>query len=310
LSLHRFAVPDLCVTGHDPLLLGKSLDRLRRERFNLVSLDEAVTLLHVPSADLRRTVAFTIDDGYSDIALVAADVFAAFDCPVTVFLSTGFVDGRLWHWWDQVEYICLSTEKEQLDIGLGAEAHTLELSNKERRERAAKLLWEKCKQISEQTKLEFIAQLAADAEVEVPSSPPAQYRALSWSDVRGLERRGFSFGPHGVSHPVLARTTARDSARQIAESWEVVKSKTEHPVPIFAYPNGLPGDFGDREIDQLVRSSLVAAVTSIAGYARRDDLKGSPQGCYRIPRFGYPEDPTRVCFVASGLEQIARYLRR
>ena len=54
---------------------------------------------------LNRAVAFTIDDGYVEQATVAAPVFAEFDCPVTTFVTSGFLDRALWFWWDQIEYV-------------------------------------------------------------------------------------------------------------------------------------------------------------------------------------------------------------
>ena len=56
-----------------------------------------------------RAIAFTVDDGYQDVAQVAAEIFLEYDCPLSIFLTTGFIDGHLWHWWDQIEFICLTT---------------------------------------------------------------------------------------------------------------------------------------------------------------------------------------------------------
>ena len=242
-TLHRFAQPEYDIAGHDSSLLRATLARLRRERYDLLSLEDAIGRARDPNAS-GRAIAFTVDDGYQDIAQVGAEIFLEYDCPLSIFLTTGFIDGRLWHWWNQIEFICLATDRPSLDVVLAETRVTVVLDDRVDRRALVVDLRERCKQVSEQAKLEFIARLAESAGVEIPARPPAQYRGLSWDDVRGLERRGFRFGPHGVSHAVLARTSDGDAAREIRESWERLKAETAYPMPVFAYPNGTPGDYG------------------------------------------------------------------
>ena len=103
--LHRFRCADAGVRGHDPAFVRAALEYLRANRYELVSLRELYARMARDAMPVRRAVAFTIDDGYFDHAEVAAPIFAAFDCPVTTFVTTGFLDGHLWFWWDQIEYV-------------------------------------------------------------------------------------------------------------------------------------------------------------------------------------------------------------
>jgi hypothetical protein len=104
LFMHRFAMPDLGVEGHDPALLAGQLEYLRRHRYRLMSLRELLQALDERTPIRENAVVFTVDDGYADFAEVGAPVFAAYDCPVTVFLVTDFVSGRLWYWFDHGDY--------------------------------------------------------------------------------------------------------------------------------------------------------------------------------------------------------------
>ena len=47
---------------------------------------------------------FTIDDGFIDHHDIAGPLFADYDIPLTFFLVTGFIDGELWPWDDQLSY--------------------------------------------------------------------------------------------------------------------------------------------------------------------------------------------------------------
>lgn len=308
-NLHRFAVPGRNFRGLDQDVLRKTLERFRHRGCHLVALDDAIRHLREPGSLPPRSVAFTIDDGYAEVADVAAEIFLAYDCPVSVFLTTGHIDGQLWPWWDQVEFVCLSTKRRSAQVSINERVVAVLFDDEQSRRQAAATIWEHCKQVSEDVKLDLIRRLAAACEVDLPADAPPDYAALTWAEARALERRGIRFGPHAVSHPILARTTDAQSHREITESWERVKQQLSEPIPIFAYPNGQPGDFGRREMDQLEQCGFVAALTTVRRYASHEDLVRSPQSCYALPRFGDPDNPERACLTALGFDRILRHVR-
>src|SRR2546425_10993261 len=117
--LHRLQDADRGTPGHDPQALRSFLSLLRRERYALVGLEELFRWLAEADRRVSRAVAFTLDDGYADQAGIASQVFAEFDCPATVFVTTGFLDGPLWLWWDRIEYVLRRTARRALDLELG-----------------------------------------------------------------------------------------------------------------------------------------------------------------------------------------------
>ena len=119
LFLHRFSLPDLGVTGHEPATLRRDLEYMRRRKYDLIGVADLVEYIDKGIPLKRRSVVFTVDDGYADFADVAAPIFAAYDCPVTVFLITDFVSGRLWNWFDRVPWIFDNTELDQLRVEIG-----------------------------------------------------------------------------------------------------------------------------------------------------------------------------------------------
>jgi len=114
--LHRFSQPDLGIRGHDSNELRRTLAHLQRQGYEFVSLRDVFQRLREGSPSLRRAVSFTIDDGYADQAEIAGPVFAEFDCPVTTFVCTGFLDGQLWMWWDRIEYMFRETRHRELSL--------------------------------------------------------------------------------------------------------------------------------------------------------------------------------------------------
>ena len=307
--LHRFRDDERGVAGHDPAELRRMLARLRRDRYDLLPLGELVARLRGDGPPPARAVAFTIDDGYLDHATVAAPVFAEFDCPVTTFVTTGFLDGHLWMWWDRVSHCFTRASAPSLAVALGGEELAYPTSSLAARAVAAADFTARCKEVPNAEREAAIERLAVAAEVELPASPPTGCEPMSWAQLRACERAGMSFGPHTVTHPVLSRTGDAESRAEIAESWRRLREESGAPVPVFCYPNGRLSDFGAREVSTLEQLGLTGAVVGESGYARVDVVSGNPRAAYFVPRFSYPDDLPYTLQYASGLERVKQSLR-
>jgi peptidoglycan/xylan/chitin deacetylase (PgdA/CDA1 family) len=255
-------------------------------------------------------VAFTLDDGYADQAEVAAPIFAEFECPATIFVTTGFLDGALWFWWDQITYAFDASARERIVVELDRGPQTFDLGAPGSRNGAARRFIALCKSVADVEKQEMIRRLARAAEVDLPSQPPEQYAPMSWEQLTRWESRGISFGPHTVTHPILARADDAESRREIVESWRRLQSKAGSPAAIFCYPNGQPNDFGEREVETLQEIGLAGAVTGTPGYADRPAAGQAGRGDqFRVPRFAYHDDLRSTLQYLNGLEYLKQKLR-
>jgi peptidoglycan/xylan/chitin deacetylase (PgdA/CDA1 family) len=302
--LHRIRDRERGTDGQDPEGLRDVLTYLRRRRVQLLPLDELVGRLEGDGPRPEPAIAFTMDDGYVDQATLGASLFAEFDCPVTVFVTTGFLDGHLWLWWDKIEYIFGTTHRRKLSVSLGGSTIDYSLDTEAVCSRAQYDFTERCKNVGDVEKQTAIAELAELAEVELPERAPPEYAPMSWSQLRACEKHGVSFAPHTVTHPILAKIPPAQSRREIAESWERLRSESAQPVPIFAYPNGRPQDFGLREVETLSELQFSAAVTSTSGYNSPARLCMSPDARYTLSRFGGADRLAYVTRVVTGLERV------
>lgn len=305
--LHRFAVPEMEVQGHDPAMLRETLEHLRCERYTILSLEEAVRRLRERLGFPPRSLVFTVDDGYFDFTEVGAKVFSAFDCPVTVFVTGGFLEGTLWHWWDHIDYIIRQMRAKTLSLQFNDTILPIQLGDAADRSLIAAQIAFDCTRLSESDRKDFIVALAAAADVEIPAQPPARYAPLSWEDTRRLEGQGISFGPHTMSHPILIKTTEADAGWQISESWKLLQQRVARPLPIFAYPNG---DYSSREVELVAQTGLAAAVTTEQTYACTESFHAENHGNLTIPRFAYPEYTSNVCLTAAGFMRVSAMIRR
>lgn len=307
--LHRFALPDLGVDGHDPAMLRQVLAVLRRERVRLAGLEELFDDMAAGRTWKGRVVAFTIDDGYLDQATVGADAFAAYDCPVTTFVTSGFLDRQLWFWWDRIEWIFHATRRSSVAFMLGDTPLRYEWADAAGRDRAQADFTGRCKVVPDAVKLAAIDALAAAAEVEVPTAAPAAYAPMSWDDLRRCEARGMRFGPHTVTHPVLAQTPDEQSRWELTESWRRLREEATNPSPIFCYPNGQLTDFGDRELATLRAIGVTGGVVGTIGYAAGADFRASARAPYLVPRFAYEQSVPAMMQIVNGLERMKQLVK-
>ena len=296
--LHRLQDPTRGVSGHSPRLLRAVLGRLNREGVRFPTLEECIAESMADPGPPGRApaVVFTLDDGYHDQVSIAAPIFAEFRCPATVFLATGFVDRAMWLWWDQLEYLVQGSRRTSVDRDTGR----VDLSSQVARAAFLDERREALKRFPLDGIRGELLRLSALLDVELPVTPPDRYAPSDWEEIRKAEGRGIHFAPHTVNHPILSREPDAGAEEEIAESWRRVSAELSRPCPVFAYPNGMPGDFSDREVRIVQEIGLKGAVTAREGVLllRRAPGMRSP---FRIPRMPFPEDLPRVLAPTLGL---------
>jgi peptidoglycan/xylan/chitin deacetylase (PgdA/CDA1 family) len=127
---------------------------------------------------------------------------------------------------------------------------------------------------------------------------------MSWADIRALAADGNEIGGHTLDHPHLDTLSAAEVNRQICADRANLLAEGLMPYG-FAYPYGIPGDYGD----QAVRDCGYSYARLVGGYHAR----GLCDGCFPAQPLG-PEDPYRLwSWVPDGgvsLSQLQDEVRR
>ena len=304
---HRFAQPERGIAGHAPSDLRRGLASLRREGIRVV------TLADLTGPEAGRTqgkgvqVAITIDDGYSDFIDVALPIFAEFDCPVTVFVSTGVIDRECWYWWDTLQYIFATSTRTTIDMPFECGRLVCNVESKSERDRVVAALIERLKTVADDVRRDLLARLAAVLEVDASAAPPS-CAAMTWQDIRACAATGLiTFGPHTITHPALPMTSAAQAKREIVGSWTRLQQMCTATLPIFCYPFGA---YSAREIEIVRGSGLLGALTTEPRYAPHAPFALTHElERFTVPRFGYPDDPMQFLQIALGVERVKMALR-
>lgn len=243
--------------------------------FNVLPLDVAMALRDrgvLPP----RALCITFDDGYADNHDVAMPVLLRHGLPATFFIATGFLDGgRMWN--DTLIESARGSPHVQLDLralelpGLT----TLPLSTPTERLAASLRLIAACKYLEPAPRLRVVGSIAALSAAPLPDD-----LMMTSRQVRAMADAGMTIGAHTVSHPILARVTDDEAARQMAESRTRLEAIVGRSVDLFAYPNGRPGqDYGARDVRLARAAGFRCAVSTAPGAADR------ATDAFQLPRF-------------------------
>jgi peptidoglycan/xylan/chitin deacetylase (PgdA/CDA1 family) len=253
--------------------------------------------------DANCPVVVTIDDGYRDVYEVAFPVFRDHHIPAIIYVTTGFVDGAIWFWWDQLAHL-LETAPAGLTVFEHAgEVFHLDLTSAASRRTTWHRIADRCRFVSEDHKYSLIEMIALHLGVPLPARPPDAYAALAWQEIREMQQAGIEFGGHTVSHPILTRVSLVEAREEIAASKRRLQEILGEPVMWFCYPQGGPLDY----------SADIAAEVAMAGYAGSylayQEIEQVPTAL-TMPRYCVPTDRVRFLWVLCGAEYLGLRARR
>jgi peptidoglycan/xylan/chitin deacetylase (PgdA/CDA1 family) len=276
----------------DPLLLfepcARQFDEILahvKRQFNVLPLREAVVRLKARTLP-SRAFCLTFDDGYADNLTVAAPLLVKHSLPATVFVATGYLGKSMWN--DRVIEAIRATRKPELDLAcVGLQRY--KLSSLDDRRNLIDLVLKSIRYLPFSEREQRVQDV-----IDIAETAPTPSRMLTEASLRDLAGLGIDIGAHTVTHPILARTAAREAWSEIIESKQHLEKLLSRPIDLFAYPNGRPNTDYSREHVRMVREAgFAAAVTTAYGAA------GASTDHFQLPRFApWSYHPTKFDLLA------------
>lgn len=265
---------------------------LARE-FNVLPLEEAVHRLGTGTLP-ARAACVSFDDGYRDNLDLALPVLRRHGVPATFFIATDFLNGGAM-WNDCLIEAVAGAPTGPLDLAdLGLARYSL--TDPASRRACLNTLLPAVKHFDGGQRREAVAAIAERCKLQ--RAPDLMLRPQG---VQALHAAGMSIGAHTCSHPILTRLDPASARREMADGRDRLEAILGSPVPLFAYPNGKPGDDYDaRHVAMARELGFTAAFCTAWGSA----VAGADP--FQLPRFT-PWDRTPLRF---HLRLLANLLRR
>ena len=200
-----------------------------------------------------RSIIITFDDGYRDNLALALPVLERYGVPATIYVTTGFAEGRARAWWYEVEAIL--RERQGLTLEWNQKVYSYSLRSDEEKFQAVADLFPLIRGLNRENQAVFLEGLYNAAQMT--RVPPPEF--LNWQEIRELGRHPLiTIGAHTEHHLMLRALTTREAKQELSAPKCALEAVLGRPVLHFAYPFGGSDAVGFREM-RLVREAGYAS---------------------------------------------------
>jgi len=274
-----------------PAFLEAVIVKLRRRRYDIVSLDEMYQRLTEPGRR-RRFVCFTCDGGYAGHRAWAYPIFRKHAAPFAAFIPTAFADRIGEQWWLVLEAVIANTDRLSMLIDGSDQSFDCRTLAEKNALFADLSAWLWARPTNEEIN-DCIRDLAARYGVDVASI--CVRTCMGWDDIKTMAADPLvTIGPQTVNYPVLAKLPEARVRSELAQSRAVIQSALGVPADYLAYPFGHNDAVGARAFAIAGELGFKAALTSEAGVL----VARSAKDLLALPRVTLDGELQRVRYLA------------
>jgi len=195
-----------------------------------------------------HTVVITFDDGFKSFADYVFPILARYHVPATLFICPALISSGQLIWPEQVFH---AYENNCLEMEPGANVEQWVAS---------------LKSLSQRDRNEELAKRIHVDHLNVFEVNDSNKELLCWNELRDLCVSDLlEIGSHSLNHPILAHEGDHQAKTEIEGSKRLIENELGQDVTSFCYPNGLQGDFLERDWQLVKSSGYSAAVSSMPG---------------------------------------------
>lgn len=264
--------------------------------YHCLGLSDAVERLSAGRPLPRYSVVVTFDDGFRNNYLYAYPILKHHGIPATVFLTTAHIGrGTKPLWTERVGLLLSRTPKRAVTLDLDGTRVTLRLRTDGERAAATRRVLRALKALPVDRRDRVLQDLEVQAAVSDGDAgrDADRYAFLSWEEVLEMAGSGIEFGSHTEDHAILTSLPEEARAAEIVRSKEEIERRLERPCRLFAYPNGTPADFDERDKANLKAAGYLCALTQVPGF------NGSGMDLFELRRVNIGRGHRGLMFVAQ-----------
>lgn len=228
-------------------------------KFHVISAEELIHALEDRAEIPPGSIMITFDDGYRDFLTNVFPIVSNLAIPTTLFVATGYLGspGKLF-WWDELYQAVMGAKPQILPVPDWGDFSLLDDTS---RTASFQTL---VHSIKGQPFFQGMDML--NLILEQLDAPRLNGQTLlTWDEVRLLAQGNVAIGAHTRWHPILTRVPREKAREEIRGSKSDLERRLGKAVRLFAYPNGLKGDFNETVMDLLREEGFLAAFTNIKG---------------------------------------------
>jgi peptidoglycan/xylan/chitin deacetylase (PgdA/CDA1 family) len=249
-----------------PQFLEKVITRLKRWKFDLVSMDEACRRAAGPALP-RRFVCLTFDGATRDLMRFGTPVLARHGVPFTVYVPTAFPDGLGEAWGQALEAVI--ARNDRVALVMDHKERRFEMPEPQQKMQLYQLLERWLRALPPQQLSAAIKDLCKRHSVDLAALSREAF--MDWDDLEKLAADpNVTFGSMTVNAPRLANLNDADAAREMSMGRAVAEAAFHRDILHFAYPFGDRASFTRRHVALAEAAGFASAVTTLPGTVKPD----------------------------------------
>ena len=230
--------------------------------FSIVTLDQALEMVHSGRTPDRNSILLTFDDGYRDNYEQAFQVLRKQQVSGAFFLPTAFVGTGLLPWWDQIAFIVKGSKKNRIFLSY-PEPRALNIAESHRA-RSIRTILDIFKSPKTSDPELFISELAKSCESKRVTDETDRC-FLTWDEAREMKRAGMYFGSHTHSHEILSKLPYERQVEELEISRSILERELGGSTDTLAYPVGTPDTFSTDTFQALRAARYATAFSFYSG---------------------------------------------
>ena len=176
-----------------------------KKNYKIIRLSQLVDYYLKGQPLSQRSVVITIDDGYRSTYDLAFPVFKEYEVPVSVFVTTDFIDQKSLLWVDRLEYAISKTQETSLELNLNGQELRFDLKGDQARKKTDQRIKSILKSLPAEKQDHMVHRIEELAQASLSLTLPDDiYAPLSWENTRAMQDSGLiTFGSHTCAHTIL-----------------------------------------------------------------------------------------------------------
>ncbi len=236
-----------------------------KRHFPIVTLPQAVAIVHGRVTPTRPALLLTFDDGYRDNFDNAFPVLLGHGVSATFFLPTAFVGTNTLPWWDVIAYLVKQSAAKRLRLSYPEDV-VFDLAPASRA-RSIMMILQLFKRPSVTDPARFMVELEAACRTMRPTEE-AERCFMSWEEARVMQRGGMCFGSHTHTHEILSKLPEAKQLEEVRVSRAIMERELDCTIDTLAYPVGRPESFSPATFAALTTAGYGTAFSFYSGVNR------------------------------------------
>ena len=228
--------------------------------YNLISPDDALSIIGGRLKPDGTCVLITFDDGYRDCLDLALPVLKKHNAKAAFFIVSQYAEHLPVPWWDSVAFCAKQAHGRTITLNYPKKT-VINLTQGEF-SRGLKQILDLYKHPATLDANEFM--LSLEAAVGIAGKKPSERLLLTWDEARQMRLEGMEIGLHSNSHSVMSKLTEEAQRIDIETGRDLMEKRLGFAPRMFAYPDGKMSSFTSKTGD-IVRSLGFEAAFSFYG---------------------------------------------